>query len=502
MTRMMMKHLALLVTAVGGISACRSPAPPEGDPSTDATAFTAASHGGGGGSDGKKDSGNGKGQGGGRGTGGGHGGGGGDRKDAPPGSAKVVREEKSDHGEVRLYSGAVADLDGDGALELVAGGFSADEDGRRSTIRVYRQAAGGGWTPWLENGWDGGKGSTARNLEIADVDGDGALDVVVLGRVGARAHAARARMAIFNLVNGALVKRHEVEWGEPVGYTHGYGLAIGDLDGDHRLEIATAGFRFDGTLERGFVRVWSLAKGAAPAMRTELFLGDKDAASTRVNDLAIGDVDGDGKDELVVAGRRGAIKQEGQRQLLADRHELGELTVLRFAAGKLTTRAHFSWASATSLRLRSVVLADLDGDRRAEIVVGGQYDADGKAALGLFRFAAGKLVLVDDASMVTAGVRGEVKDLVVVGRGAAARVVATGAVGGAPERQGTLGAWRLEKERLVVDSTVTSQNGDETWSRAVVVVPGADGGTVLTIGHARSQTAMVGQVLRWPVAGP
>lgn len=501
----MTKPFALLVTVVGGISACKSPAPREGDSPTDATAFAAASHGGGGGSDGKKDSGSGKGKGGGHGQGGGHGGGrdGGGPAEA---SAKVVREEKSDHGEVKLYSGAVADLDGDGALELVAGGFSADEDGRRSTIRVYRQAAGGGWTPWLENGWDGGKGSTARNLEIADVDGDGALDVVVLGRVGARSHVARARMAIFNLVNGALTKRHEVEWGEPVGYTHGYGLALGDLDGDHRPEIATAGFRFDGTQEVGFVRVWSLAKGAAPAVRAELFLGEKGVASTRVNDLAIGDVDGDGKDELVVAGRRGAIKQEGKRQLLADRHELGELTVLRLAGGKLTTRAHFSWASATSLRLRSVVLADLDGDRRAEIIGGGQYDADGKAALGLFRFAAGKLVLVDDASSVTEGVRGEIKDLVVVGRGASARVVATGAMGGAPERQGTLGAWRLEKEHLVADSSVVSQNGDETWSRAVIVVPGADGGTLLTIGHARSQTAsrtvMVGQVLRWPVAAP
>lgn len=521
---------ALLLLAAAGISGCKSRALEESEPH-DAAAFAASSHGGGGGSDGR-----GNGKGGGHGRGGGKGGG--PARDGSGERAEVVREETSDHGEVRLYSGAVADLDGDGALELVAGGFASDEEGRRSTIRVYRQAAAG-WTPWLENGWDGGRGSTARNLEIADVDGDGVLDVVVLGRVGRRSHEARARLAIFNLSGGGagaeLRKRYEAEWGEPVGYTHGYGLAIGDLDGDGALEIATGGFRFDGTSERGFVRLWHAgaprgkatgpaptiaaapatssppAPPAAPRVLAELFLGDG-AASMRVNDLAIGDVDGDGRLEVVVAGRRGALKPEGQKMTLAQRRELGDLSVLRWAGGKLTTRGHATWARATSLRLRSVVLADLDGDRRAEIVVGGQYDADGKAALGLYRFAAGELTLVDDASSVAQGVRGEVKDLVVVGRGAAARILATGVMGGAPERQGTLGAWHLEKDKLVADAALVSQHGDETRSRAVVVVPGGDGSTVLTIGHARQPAAaasgrpsasapatMVGQVLRWPV---
>lgn len=471
----MMKRLALVAAAVAEISACKGRAPVEGDGAVgQEAAELAAIHG--------------KGKGG-------------------RGSAEVVREETSPHGEVRLYSGAVADLDGDGALELVAGGFAADEDGRRSTIRVYRQGASGGWLPWLENGWDGGKGSTARNLEIGDLDGDGKLEVVVLGRVGDRPKDTRARMAIFQLTGGELKKQREVEWNEVV-YTHGYGLALGDLDGDGLPEIATGGFLFDGKREQGFVRVWAMRAGQL-ALRTELKLGGAETPSMRVNDLAIGDVDGEAGAELVVAGRTGGLKLDGAKRSLADRREHGELVVLRLAGAaksataaatpeSLETVGSYSWVRGTSLRLRSVVLAHLDDAAGAEIVAGGQYDADGKAALGWFRFRGGELALAGDAS--SEKLTGEIKDLVAVGRGAEARILATGPLGDRPKQQGNVGAWHMVKGELVSDASMISQHGDETKSRAVVVVPGEGGSTLLTIGHARTQAAMVGQVLRWPLA--
>jgi hypothetical protein len=65
---------------------------------------------------------------------------------APLERASVVREGKSEKGETRLYSGSVADLDGDGTLELVAGGYSSEANGKRLTIVVYLQN-GDGWVP-------------------------------------------------------------------------------------------------------------------------------------------------------------------------------------------------------------------------------------------------------------------------------------------------------------------------------------------------------------------
>jgi hypothetical protein len=403
---------------------------------------------------------------------------------APLPRANVVREETAAGGETRLFSGGAAALDGDGTLELVAGGFSARDGGRRSTVLVYRQR-GDAWVPLAEAGWDDGSGSTIRNIEIADVDGDGTLDVVALGRVGATEREAKARLAVFGLAGGTLVKRAEIEWRDG-RYTHGYGLALADLDGDKKIEIVSAGFQFDGTRETGFVRVWSYDKQLA--VRAKIALDGQGSASMRINDVAIGDLDGDRKPEILVGGRHGPLKSADSK-FLDRRREHGDLTVLTFANNALATRTRFSWSKGTSIRVRSVAIADLDGDQRTEIIAGGQYDADGKSALAVFALDAGKLVLRDDASSTIEGVTGEVKDLVVANQ----RVLATGVIGDKPGRHGDVAAWRLAGGKLVRDSAIVSRNGDETRARAVVVA----GSKVLTIGHARTGGTMIGQLLEW-----
>jgi len=334
-----------------------------------------------------------------------------------------------------------------------------------------------------------------RNVQLADVDGDGKLDIVVLGKVGATSHEAKARLAVFDLAGGKLMKRAEAEW-QHGQYTHGYGLAVADLDGDRKPEIVSSGFQFDGTNETGYVRVWSMTKGTL-ALRAETTLDGQGSPSMRVNDIAIGDLDGDGHPEIVVAGRHSPLKTEDTKEHLDLRREVGDLSVLAFTADKLALKTRYSWTKGTSLRLRTVVVADLDGDHHADIVTGGQYDADGKPALALFGYDAGKIVLRDDASSTAEGVTGEVKDLVVAGQGAGARVVATGVSGDKPGRHGDVASWRLDHGKLVADSAIVSRNGEETRARAIVVVPGKGGSTVLTIGHAKTKTAMVGQVLSW-----
>jgi hypothetical protein len=339
-----------------------------------------------------------------------------------------------------------------------------------------------------------------RNVEIADLDGDGRPEVIALGRTGATSREAKARLAVFGLEGGKLVKRAEADWLDG-RYTHGYGLAVADLDGDRTAEIVTGGFQLDGKAEVGFVRVWSL-NGTELAVRARTVLDGQGSPSMRINDVAIGDVDADGRADIVVAGRHGPLKTEHSKEHLDERRETGDLSVLAFAGGKLTTRTRFGWSKSPSLRLRSVVVADLDGDRRSEIVTGGQYGADGRPALGLFALEHGALVLRDDASSTVDGVTGEVKDLVAARRDRDVRVIATGVMGEKPGRHGDVTAWRLNGGKLVRDSSLVSRNGEETRARAVVLVPGSPSSTVLTIGHAKNPSAMIGQVLKWELGSP
>jgi hypothetical protein len=55
------------------------------------------------------------------------------------------------------------------------------------------------WEPVTEAGWDDGAGSTVRNVELVDLDGDGRPEVIALGKVGPSPHDVKARLAILDL---------------------------------------------------------------------------------------------------------------------------------------------------------------------------------------------------------------------------------------------------------------------------------------------------------------
>jgi len=403
--------------------------------------------------------------------------------------AQVVHEEVA-AGDVRLYSGTIADLDGDGTLELAAGGFTATADRRRATVFVYRQS-GDEWKPLTDGGWlggGGGNGSTVRNVEVADLDGDGTPEVIALGRVGSKTQEASARLVVLALRDGKLRELAKAEWNVAT-YTHGFGLAIGDIDGDKRPEIATTGFLFDGTTEHGFVRTWSFEKSAL-VMRAETKLAGTADASVRINDVAIGDLDGDGRAEIVTAGRVGPFRPDGTNGDLDARRERGDLAI--FDAATLQMRARKEWIEGSSLRLRTVAIANLDGEGVPEIVAGGQFDGDGKPCLAVFALRDREITMRAHAAGEG---RGEIKDVLVSG----ARIIATGPSGVKPARQGDVSTWRFEHDQLVREQELVSTNAAiETRARAAVLAPD---GHVLTIGHAKSSTAMIGQMLSWPIAG-
>lgn len=256
---------------------------------------------------------------------------------------------------------AVADLDGDGYAEIIAGRTILDRDG--NVLGVGTLGTGGvtnedaqafGWTA---NWWAEGSAATA-----ADLDGDGAVEVVV----GNGAYA----------IDGHLVAASGDEDGQP---------AIADLDGDGFPEIVVVSGN----------RVFTLDAHMRPTgWSTTLY------ATRYASPAAIDDLDGDGLPEIVVSGATEVYAWHGDGTpmwtswahdpsgaagpAIADLDGDGlpeviyaddmEISVLDGRTGEVRYETDHH-RSPTGFE--TPVIADVDGDGSAEIIVANGILADG-----------------------------------------------------------------------------------------------------------------------------
>jgi hypothetical protein len=141
--------------------------------------------------------------------------------------------------------------------------------------------------------------------------------------------------------------------------SHGYPLAAADLDGDGAREIIYGGFRHHENRDIADVRVFELA-GERLRERARPF--ESLAIPLRVNAMDAGDLDGDGRADIVIAGRTPAP---------------GGVEVSAVAWWSNGTVSHLILGNEHPSRLRTVLVKDLDGDGRTELISGGRLEIGG-----------------------------------------------------------------------------------------------------------------------------
>jgi hypothetical protein len=175
-------------------------------------------------------------------------------------------------------SPAVADLDGDGKVEVIASAYSI----------VVLDGATGNLKWRMKSGWDRSNtsqdsvGRTWPGIVIADVDGDGELEIVT-------AHSG-GYVSVYN--SSGYFKSG---WPKHLSVNEFRGLSVADIDNDGKMEIIVTAaygnktntwvFEYDGNIRPGWPQL-SNDTGSAWGVYN--------------SNAAVADIDGDGNAEIVV----------------------------------------------------------------------------------------------------------------------------------------------------------------------------------------------------------
>ena len=226
---------------------------------------------------------------------------------------------------------AIGDLDGDGKPDLAVPNFNA------TTVSVFRNISSSGAIS-LTAKVDFTAGTAPWGVDLGDTDGDGELDLVATSRSSTIASVFRNTSTSGSISFAAKV--------DLTTDTNPEGVSLGDLDGDGKLDIVVAD---KGTDRLSVFRNVSNQGGAAYEAKVDFI------PSAGPEDVAIADVDGDGKADLI-----------------ASHSNSSTVSIFRNIGSPGTIDGSF-FASKVDLTAGSAAfgmsLGDVDGDSKLDIAV-------------------------------------------------------------------------------------------------------------------------------------
>ena len=260
-----------------------------------------------------------------------------------------------------------ADANGDGCIEILAGRRVTNESTVFTQLSVY---SWNGTNLIFETGTGPAdlQGSTIRSIFVSDLDNDGVVEIISCGRTVNDTKNV-AHLKIWHLTDGHLRLQKSVEWCAAKDASANTVYAQ-DLDGDGVVEIVTGGYDNDLNNSCGQIRIWTwagqefLLKASREWQMVEGVYGQTIAGgvmgNTVVNNLKVGDIDGDGTAEVVTGG----FTYDGE-------NVNAQIRVWNFTDDTLSLKGSYEWISADISEVKGISLNDVDGDGEVEIVSAG-----------------------------------------------------------------------------------------------------------------------------------
>jgi hypothetical protein len=265
-----------------------------------------------------------------------------------------------------VYAG---DADGDGKTEIITAGWLTNSTNSVSSLRI-----------WHWNGQDlvlrgSYEGISVNAIFVGNVDKDNKPEIVTVARAYNTTQSP-AQLSVWQWDGNSFSLKKSAEWSAASDIARGSSVNAGDLDKDGVIEIVTCGYVNNLKNCSGQVRVWQF-DGTDLSMKANAEWRMVDGYSvdnagnvmgnTMAHNVKVGDVDDDGFLEIVTGG----FTYDGEKVK-------GQLRIWNWTGGILNLEKSQEWMTSDITEIKSVSLNDVDGDGKIEIVTSGSsagYDS-------------------------------------------------------------------------------------------------------------------------------
>jgi len=218
--------------------------------------------------------------------------------------------------------------------------------------------------------------TNANSVYASDLDNDGNIEIIV-GGYSDNLNNSKGQLSIWQWNGQKFSLKANKNWqlipeiyakniaGGVQGNTIVNNVKAADLDGDGFNEIVSGGFAFDGEKINAQIKVWRWDGRFLTELDSQEWATDY---LTEVKSLSLDDVDNDGKTEVVASGITAVEASFKNSDALHDR---GQLTVWEFNGSALSLKQSIEWTFDDGACAWNVGNGDVDKDGVLEIITVG-----------------------------------------------------------------------------------------------------------------------------------